>query len=840
MATISRLSVDLVANSAKFRKDLEKAEKGAKKSMGGIMKSAKAATAAFATLGTAAGSVLLNAAKTYGNFTEALQDVKAKTGATAKELDGLAKSMRNAAKQTRFTATETAQAGTYLAQAGLNVAEINDALRPTLDLAAATKTSVQNTADFMTNIMKGMGMSSDELGRAADVLAVTTAKSNTNLTDLATAMADAAPSARAFGMSIEETASLLGSMANAGIKGSKAGIALRATFASLSTTGSLTEKMLADSTGQMTQQTKALRKLGVHTKDAEGNIRKLTVILKELKEAGGDEQDMIAIFGRRAGSSMMQFMNEGLEGAEALKHKLDNARMAAERMAGVQMDSLNGDITLFKSQFEELENILAENGLNDLFRKMTKSATNFMSAAEPALASMAKYADELAIGLAVVGGSIVVGGIVALTTAVVGLNLALLANPVTWVVGLFVGLAIAVHNNLDEMTFYWKRFAKNVGIFASNIGGGFSTMWQNVMVGFKMMGKGLGIALSALMAGILKTIKFTIDKVIAFYNKVIDGINSLNPFKDIPQIPSVTDGMDKGIKETTEHVVKLKRELAELNASRASFIEKGLDSTEFKAAAVPQENVAGSFDASAGAGFGEGDDPMSKTQTFLESMKLTAEGVTEIFNEMGNKTSSIFTDILTGTTSMADGFKAIGDSILKSVVGAFVQMGVEWVKQQLMMKALEKLGLATTTASTVAAGATMATALAPAAAMMSLATAGGNSVPAMAGMTAAHTLSGTQALLGQFHDGIDNVPQTGSYLIEQGERVVDKRLNKDMTTFLANQNSGGNTTNNSPTLNFNVTGGDADNVEAMLMNHRGKFEGMIRDIYAESAMNSPF
>ena len=50
--------------------------------------------------------------------------------------------MRNAAKATRFTATETAQAGTYLAQAGLNVREINDALRPTLDLAAATKTSV--------------------------------------------------------------------------------------------------------------------------------------------------------------------------------------------------------------------------------------------------------------------------------------------------------------------------------------------------------------------------------------------------------------------------------------------------------------------------------------------------------------------------------------------------------------------------------------------------------------------------------------------------------------------------------------------------------------------------
>ena len=153
MATISRLSVDLVANSAKFRKDLDKASKAAEGSFGKMIKSAKAATAAFVAVGAVAGKIFIESAKTYGNFTEALQDVSAKTGATKKQLDQLSVSMRNAAKATRFTATETAQAGAFLAQAGLNVREINDALRPTLDLAAATKTSVQNTADFMTNIL---------------------------------------------------------------------------------------------------------------------------------------------------------------------------------------------------------------------------------------------------------------------------------------------------------------------------------------------------------------------------------------------------------------------------------------------------------------------------------------------------------------------------------------------------------------------------------------------------------------------------------------------------------------------------------------------------------------
>lgn len=110
-------------------------------------------------------------------------------------------------------------------------------------------------------------------------------------------------------------------------------------------------------------------------------------------------------------------------------------------------------------------------------------------------------------------------------------------------------------------------------------------------------------------------------------------------------------------------------------------------------------------------------------------------------------------------------------------------------------------------------------------------------IPGIA-MAVANGAQQLQAIKGQFHDGIDNVPGTGTYLLEKGERVVDNRLNKDLSTFL--QKDAQNTVTNNPTLNFNVSGGDADNVEQMLLNHRGKFEGMIRDIYNESAQNSPF
>ena len=53
------------------------------------------------------------------------------------------------------------------------------------------------------------------------------------------------------------------------------------------------------------------------------------------------------------------------------------------------------------------------------------------------------------------------------------------------------------------------------------------------------------------------------------------------------------------------------------------------------------------------------------------------------------------------------------------------------------------------------------------------------------GMIAAQTISGMA------HDGIDNIPKEGTWLLDKGERVVDSRTNSDLKDYLANQKSGG-------------------------------------------------
>ena len=105
------------------------------------------------------------------------------------------------------------------------------------------------------------------------------------------------------------------------------------------------------------------------------------------------------------------------------------------------------------------------------------------------------------------------------------------------------------------------------------------------------------------------------------------------------------------------------------------------------------------------------------------------------------------------------------------------------------------------------------------------------------------------AVKGQAHDGLDHVPSTGTYLLEQGERVVDRRLNSDLKDFLSTGSRGASnrgeksvTTNNhtktiAPNVNLTIGGGaDPDAVYS----NRGALESMIRDIFADYAQEAPF
>lgn len=102
------------------------------------------------------------------------------------------------------------------------------------------------------------------------------------------------------------------------------------------------------------------------------------------------------------------------------------------------------------------------------------------------------------------------------------------------------------------------------------------------------------------------------------------------------------------------------------------------------------------------------------------------------------------------------------------------------------------------------------------------------------------------AVKGQAHDGINNIPSTGTYLLEKGERVVDSRLNTDLSSYLKAQralnstnsvSNSSHTVNNSPVLNLSFSGDVGDDA---VRSNRGEIESMIREVFADYAMVAPF
>lgn len=111
---------------------------------------------------------------------------------------------------------------------------------------------------------------------------------------------------------------------------------------------------------------------------------------------------------------------------------------------------------------------------------------------------------------------------------------------------------------------------------------------------------------------------------------------------------------------------------------------------------------------------------------------------------------------------------------------------------------------------------------------------------AQAALVAAQGAKSLSSIKGVAHEGLSDVPTTGTYLLERGERVVDSRLNADLKTYLTERTDRGaglSSVTNAPSVNLTINGSpDPDAVSA----NRGALESMIRDIFADHALQAPF
>lgn len=341
------------------------------------------------------------ALKAGRSFTDEMNTVQAVSGATGKDFEQLTALARKMGAETKFSASESAEALKYMGMAGWDTQQMTAGLEPILNLAVAAGTDLATTSDIVTDALTAFGLKAEDTAHFTDVLAQASNSANTDVVGLGEAFKYVAPVAGSLGYSVEDVSLALGTMANAGIKGAKAGRALSTSIMRL---GSPTKEMSG-----------ALSQLGVSLTDSEGKMLPLRTVLDQLRGSfkGLTEEQQLAyastIFGKDAASSMLPILNASQSEWDKLAGSIDNAEGATKRMRDIMEDSLGGDFDKLKSA--------AEGALLDIFDIIEPTVRDIMQKVSGLLETFHSLPDEskerivkLALALASIGPTLMVFG----------------------------------------------------------------------------------------------------------------------------------------------------------------------------------------------------------------------------------------------------------------------------------------------------------------------------------------------------------------------------------------------------------------------------------------------
>lgn len=286
------------------------------------------------------------AVKTTADFDATMSKVSAISGATGSDLDALRAKAKEMGESTKFSATESAQAFTYMSMAGWKTGDMLDGISGIMNLAAADGLDLATTSDIVTDALTAFGLTASDSGHFADVLATASSNANTNVSMLGESFKYVAPVAGAMGYSVEDVSKALGLMANAGIKGSQSGTALRTM---------MTNMVKPTDAAQV-----AMDKYGLSLTNADGTMKSYGEVMDMLRtQLGGlDEatqaQVATTIFGKEAMSGALAIINASEQDYKKLGDAIAGADGTAQRMADTMNDNLLGQLTLLKSQLESV------------------------------------------------------------------------------------------------------------------------------------------------------------------------------------------------------------------------------------------------------------------------------------------------------------------------------------------------------------------------------------------------------------------------------------------------------------------------------------------------------
>lgn len=413
-------------------------------------------------------SIGVLASKIGIEFEYAMSDLQATSGATGESFEQLKAKAEELGATTCKSSTDSAQAMKYLALAGYDTNQILSATEPILKASVAWGEDMATSADLATDSMSSLGLSVDELSHYLDVCSQAQRSSNTSATQMMEAYIGCGGTLRTLGVPLEESATLLGKMADQGKKGSEAGNSLNS--------------ILVNLTGGSSTAAGALEKLGVSAWDSQGNFiglhSMLELLQQKLSTCTQEEKTNFetAIGGKTQLDTLNMLLNGLGDGYDNLSEKINNCDGVTEEMYDTMNNNEKGNIESLKSALESLGITIYETlkpaiasitklitklaqglgNLNPTTQRLIVLITAIVAAIGPTLIIVGKIATGIS---ALMSAYIKIKEVIAGCTVVQNiLNASFLGCPVTWIIAAIVALVaifVLLWNKCDAFREFW-------------------------------------------------------------------------------------------------------------------------------------------------------------------------------------------------------------------------------------------------------------------------------------------------------------------------------------------------------------------------------------------------
>ena len=292
-----------------------------------------------------------NALQSSKTFEKQLDKVAAITSATTEEMALLRDAAEEAGSTTRYTSTQAAEGLEILARAGYSVGESIQLLPTLLNVAAAEEIELSEASQILSDVLSIMGKEARDGAAAADTLAKGASLSATTISQLGLAVSYAGAYTKDFNLDLNDLTALLDVLAKNGLRGERAGVALRSILSQLSDPSS--------------KASRELDKLGISTSN-------LTAMIDGLRESGEAGTPAVLAFGVEAGPALKALLAEGSEGIAKFTQALNKAEGAAQKMAETASDNLDGSMRGLGSVWDFVRRKLSD----PLLKPLTIEARN--------------------------------------------------------------------------------------------------------------------------------------------------------------------------------------------------------------------------------------------------------------------------------------------------------------------------------------------------------------------------------------------------------------------------------------------------------------------------------